>query len=253
MLKESIKKQFLKLQTRQGRKKSPFYLCEGLRCGDEALQFQYENVEAVVLAENFSDRDVLSKIEAHAQVFRGTQKEMEALAQTENPQGLILLMKKQEEKAFEGVDPFTLILDGLGEPGNVGTILRTAKAIGLKEVLLTKGTVDPLNAKAIRAGMGAQFALNIVTVDSLAALKSDSRFADKTFWLTTPHEGTACYADEFTLKDNVLVMGAEANGIEDFSVGEKVTIPMPGKSESLNVAQAATIFLFEGVRRGLMV
>lgn len=252
MIKDAIKKHFLKLQTRQGRKKSPYYLCEGLRCADEALQFQYENVEAVVLAENFNDSELLARVESHAQVYRASAKEMEALAQTENPQGVMLLMKKQDEKPLELSDPFTLVLDGLGEPGNVGTILRTAKAIGLKEVLLTKGSVDPLNAKAIRAGMGAQFALNIVTVDSLASLKTDERFANKTFWLTTPHEGTSCYADEFTLQGNVLVMGAEANGIEDFSVGEKVTIPMPGKSESLNVAQAATIFLFEGVRRGLL-
>ena len=71
-------------------------------------------------------------------------------------------------------------------------------------------------------------------------------------WLTTPRDGLSCYADDFDLKGGALVFGEEGGGISDFSNGEKVTIPMPGDAESLNVAQAATVFLFEGVRRKLL-
>ena len=147
------------------------------------------------------------------------------------------------------VDPCILVLDGLQEPGNVGTILRTALAVGLKEVVLTRGTADPYNPKVVRSGMGAHFKLRICQVANLQEIKDN---ISGKLWLTTPRDGASCYDEEFELANGALVFGEEGNGIADFSLGTKVTIPMPGDAESLNVAQAATVFLFEGVRRGLL-
>jgi len=184
-------------------------------------------------------------------VYSCSEQQFESLSFTENSQGVMLVMDKSEYVDPKLSDPFLLVLDGLQEPGNMGTILRTALAVGLKEVVLTKGTVDPFNPKSIRAAMGAQFSLNFSIYKSLADLTCDERVVGRKVWLTTPHSGISCYDSSFSLKDSLVVMGEEGGGIQDFSNGEKVMIPMPGNSESLNVAQAATIFLFEGVREGL--
>ena len=144
------------------------------------------------------------------------------------------------------------MLDRIQDPGNIGTILRTAIAVGLKEIVLTNGTVDPFNPKAIRAGMGAQFSLTFSYIEDLKELKNISKLKNHQIWLTTPHEGISCYDDKFKLKDSILVFGEEANGIQDFSIGKKTMIPTLSDIESLNVAQAATIYLFEGLRQKLL-
>ena len=108
------------------------------------------------------------------------------------------------------------------------------------------------NPKAIRAGMGAQFSLKFGYLENLAELKNIVKLQQHKIWLTTPHQGVSCYAKEFKLANSILVFGEEANGIQDFSVGEKTMIPTLSDIESLNVAQAATVYLFEGLRQKLI-
>jgi RNA methyltransferase, TrmH family len=249
-MKNEIPKRFSrelnKLTTRQGRRKSEYFLCEGKRCCSEALEACIDEVEALLYTEATA---VIYK-DMGCKTFELSDKDFLIYAQTENPQGVMLLMKKPVASSVKLCDDYLLVLDGLSEPGNVGTILRTAQAVGLTEVVLTRGSVDPYNAKAIRAGMGAQFKMNICMVEDLASLAS--LVPDKKMWLTSPLAETDLYSENFTLKDSILVFGEEGDGIKDFSVGERVKIPMPGAAESLNVAQAATLFLFEGVRESLL-
>ena len=143
-----------------------------------------------------------------------------------------------------------MVLDGVSEPGNMGTILRTALAVGLKEVVITSGTVDPFNSKAIRSGMGAQFRLKFFQEKDLKSIAF--KFPQRKIWLTSPLAKKSIYSSEFDLSCSFLVFGEEGDGIKDFTHGERVMIPMPGDLESLNVAQAATLFLFEGVRRKIV-
>ena len=220
---------------------------EGFRCCLEVLNSQKCTI-----------RYMLTSNSKYVEQFNGPfpsylcgEQQFESLSFTENSQGIMLVVDKEVAKPMSFLDPFLLVLDGLQEPGNMGTILRTALAVGLKEVVITKGTVDPFNPKSIRAGMGAQFQLNISFTESIQELIGTVELKGRKVWLTTPHSGVSCYDKGFTLKDSILVFGEEGGGIQDFSTGEKVMIPMPGKAESLNVAQAATIFLFEGVRQDL--
>ena len=241
-----ISRELQKLTTRQGRRKSEYFLCEGKRCCSEALEVCLGEVEALlytaVTSHIYKDSKCLS--------FELSEKDFLSYAHTENPQGVMLLMKKPLPSMPKFKDNYLLVLDGLSEPGNVGTILRTAQAVGLTEVVLTRGSVDPYNAKAIRAGMGAQFKMDICFVEDLQALAELA--INKKIWLTSPLAETDLYADEFILEGSLLVFGEEGDGIKDFSVGQRVKIPMPGAAESLNVAQAATLFLFEGVRESLL-
>ncbi|MDD7984428.1 RNA methyltransferase [Lentisphaera marina] len=244
-LPRKIRQEFTKLKTRGGRRKSEYFLCEGKRCCEEALKYSPELIAYCVVD---CESHLTDSIE-HEYVL--TSSELAELSLTENPQGILMLMKRPPKlESVDELKPFVLVLDGVAEPGNMGTILRTALAVGLKKVVLTAGTVDPYNAKAVRSGMGAQFRLQFIYINSLADLASD--YPENNFWLTSPRAETSIYSKEFDLAESFLVFGEEGDGIQDFSVGDRVNIPMPGDTESLNVAQAATLFLFEGVRRNLV-
>ena len=185
-------------------------------------------------------------------VYTVPDKEFNELSLTENAQGIFIVADRPVYSRPAYSDPFVLVLDGLQEPGNMGTILRTALSVGLREIILTKGTVDPFNPKAVRSGMGAQFRQTFSQFESLSEAAEELTKLGKKVWLTSPHDGISCYDDEFDLSDSALVLGEEGGGISDFSTGTPTMIPMPGGVESLNVAQAATIYLFEGVRRGIL-
>lgn len=247
-LPKSLLKELVKYQSRQGRKKADFYLVEGERCCREALKWS-----AAVRYGVYTDSYASSLLKGcQFPIYAVSDSEFNELSMTENSQGIFFVVERPQFTKLKLKDPFLLVLDGLQEPGNIGTIIRTALATGLTEVAITRGTVDPYNPKAVRSGMGAQFQMSISVYDDLTALAADERIQERVVWLTTPHDGVSCYSDEFLLDNSLLVMGEEGGGIKDFSVGRKTMIPMPGDVESLNVAQAATIYLFEGVRRQLL-
>ncbi|MED7787807.1 RNA methyltransferase [Francisella sp. 19X1-34] len=247
-LTQKLHKEIKKLHTSQGRKKSSYYVIEGLRCCQEAIQrLPSSDIHTIIVTEKSdSDSYPIDK------KYIVSEKDISELSQTQNSQGVLILAYKKGFNNLTFNDDFILVLDRIQDPGNIGTILRTAIAVGLTEVVLVNGTVDPFNPKAIRAGMGAQFGLNFNYIDDLKELKNISKIKNHQIWLTTPHEGISCYDENFKLKNSVLILGEEANGIQDFSVGEKTMIPTLSDIESLNVAQAATIYLFEGLRQKLL-
>ncbi|MFW6413937.1 MAG: TrmH family RNA methyltransferase [Verrucomicrobiota bacterium] len=252
-------------RTRQGRRKSQFFICEGIRCCWEALRQQPEAVEIAFfdtamidgvgskdkgLQEliELCDSERLAWIDLESKTFKN-------YAVTKNPQGIILLGRRDLLALEVGGthDPFILLLDGVADPGNLGTILRTAHGVGLRQVWYTKGSSDPFNPKTVRAGMGAQFSLGLREFSTSDELQENlAATGIKQTWITSPRAGISCYSDDFELRGSVLVLGNEAHGPELSAGGDYVHIPMPGNSESLNVAQAGTVFLFEGVRRGIL-
>lgn len=247
-LSQKLYKEIKKLHSSQGRKKSQYYVIEGLRCAQEAFKrLAQQQIIGILITEKAD-----SPSYALDKKYIVTEKDFEALSQTQNPQGILILAEKPKFQELSFNDDFILVLDRIQDPGNIGTILRTAIAVGLKEVILINGTVDVFNPKAIRAGMGAQFSLKFGYLENLAELKNIVKLQQRKIWLTTPHQGISCYTNEFKLANSILVFGEEANGIQDFSVGEKTMIPTLSDIESLNVAQAATVYLFEGLRQKLI-
>jgi TrmH family RNA methyltransferase len=243
-----------RLRTRHGRRKAGSFLAEGLRCCREVLDRYVDGIDFAVAARSFADSPDSGPFAVLGDRLEIVDDDQFAqYAVTENPQGILCVCHRPEPPAPEGTDPFALVLDRIQEPGNMGTVLRTACAIGLSSVWLTEGTTDPYAPKAIRAGMGAQFSLQIHSLPALGNARAHlAEVGYSPLWLAVPHEGTSCYSDEFQLPGSALVIGNEANGIEDLAAGQPVRIPMPGDAESLNAAQAATILLFEAVRRGIL-
>ena len=156
------------------------------------------------------------------------------------------------EESSAGPDgEFVLVLDQIGDPGNFGTMARTRLAVGGRELWITKGTVDPWCDKAIRSGMGAQFALNVRKFDDLDAMaKFAAEHGFNRIFYADPHRGENCFVCPDLYEKSLIVIGGEANGSSALPDGTRsVRIPMPGEYESLNAAQAATVLLVEHARR----
>lgn len=184
---------------------------------------------------------------ANVPVFDLDDKVMERVASTETPQPLLATVRLRRSSLDDLVGAtFVLVGDRISDPGNAGTMLRSAEAAGADAVVFTKGSVDVFNPKVVRASAGALFAVPAVTdvdLDSVLLLPGVRSFG------TTSHDGTPFTAADFTTS-TALVVGNEAHGLDPSAgVDEWVTIPHRGRAESLNVAMAATLLVFEVARQ----
>lgn len=182
------------------------------------------------------------------------------LAETHSPAGIGLLVKRQFLRAPEEVlnslsmEGDGLILDGVQDPGNLGSLLRTAAAAGLRWVAVTQGSTDPFSPKCLRAGMGAQFMVSLIGQQEPETLATALRASGVDLFAADPVLGESLYSDAIRArlqKPLVLawVMGQEGRGLSDYwetAQGiNKVFIPQSSRMESLNVGAAAAICLFE--------
>ena len=143
-------------------------------------------------------------------------------------------------------------LDDIQDPGNLGTILRTIDSCGLKQILVSKGTVDAYNPKVVRSTMGAIFRINIIECDDLIKAIKEARKHHFKLQVTSLDAEQTIYDVDY--KKKVIVIGNEANGVSkeiQELADEKVKIPMLGKTESLNASVAAGIVLYEYTRQKL--
>lgn len=167
---------------------------------------------------------------------------------TVSPQGIIAVAEVPTAPEKISGD-FIFALDGIGDPGNFGTIARSCRAAGVSELWYTAGTVDPWSDKAVRSGMGAQFGLSLRAFPSLEELLSSAAAAGYGhFFYADPHGGESCFTAPELYENSVVIIGGEPSG-SHVEQARSINIPMPGNYESINAAQAATVLLFEYVRR----
>lgn len=170
------------------------------------------------------------------------------IAATETPSGILAVARGPTMGSTIDAGSDALVLDGVQDPGNVGTLLRTAAAAGVRQAWLGGGCADPWGPKALRAGQGAQFELAIHEHCDLPALLGAYR---GTSIVTRLDAANPLYETDLA-GPLAWVFGAEGQGVSAL-VAEAATlgvvIPMPGRVESLNVAAAAAICLFEMIRR----
>ncbi|UDQ98161.1 RNA methyltransferase [Lentisphaerota bacterium WC36G] len=235
------------VQTRHGRKKHNLCIAEGLRCCRDVASVAKDLIKLAVKRDDINvDYEAFNEVDfvsVDANVFK-------TIAPTVESQGILLLLEKANDTIVEPTDDFIILLDQVGDPGNFGTILRTARAAGLKEIWYTNGSVDPFNDKVIRSAMGSQFVIKLRKFSSLDdACVTAQEFGYNKFFRTDPHGGESCFNSQELFDKSVIVMGSEAHGVADFENARGLNIPMLGDEESLNVAQATTIIMFEYVRR----
>lgn len=241
---------------RHNQRKSPWFVAEGLRCCREAWERQPKWLECALFSHEAAAAGAGSQLAASlaaagVPVEFCTPGEFAGFALTEGPQGVLLVMRKPEVRVPRELDALcTVVLDRVQESGNFGTILRTAWALGLRQVWATAGSADVWSPKVVRTGMGAQFALAVhYFPDLAAAVECYRKLGGQQVWCAVMDAPVSVFSERFTPAGAALVLGNEGNGISAPELGMGVTVPMPGHAESLNVAQAATVLLFETLRR----
>ncbi len=234
----------VKLQSSAGeRRRCGELVGDGWKLLDEAAR--YGELTAVVAAEG----QQLPPLPAQVRVVEIPASLLNAVSQMETPQGVLFVAKRPAEAAG-GLKAGSLILDGVQDPGNVGTVLRAAEAFGAPMVALTEGCADPWGPKALRASMGSAFRQPVQTVPG-AELAARCRAVGLQL-LVTALSDTAQPLDRVPLQNAVAVIGSEGRGVSRQlldAADMHVIIPMEGHVESLNAAAAATVLLWELRRR----
>jgi TrmH family RNA methyltransferase len=232
----------------RSRRKHNAFLAEGVRLVEEGIRTGFP-LHFILYSNALSPRglDLIHSLTEDAPVSPVETRLFQNLGDTETSQGILAVFELAILPMPDYPD-LLLILDNLRDPGNLGTILRTAEAAGVQAVLLAPGTTDAFAPKVVRAGMGAHFHLPIhalewqqiaQVVTALSVYRAEMH-AELTLWqadLTQP-----C----------ALLIGSEAEGVSQPGLElapQSVSIPMPGQSESLNAAVAAGILLFEVQRQ----
>lgn len=246
------------LQKRKYREIQSAFIIEGERIVEEALE-QAGEVILILATHSYvagKDEDWYRWLQGKSiKTYLVSKRIFASISQTENPQGILAVVKKQES-SWEKIlglspEPFLLIIDGIQDPGNLGTILRTAASAGISGALLTKGTVDLYNEKVLRATMGSIFYLLIrQNVDPQEVVDVCSR-EQLPLVVADPRGAQPYFHWDFTSR-MALVIGNESTGPGETlrrAAREVIAIPMPGHVESLNAAVAAGILIFERVRQ----
>jgi TrmH family RNA methyltransferase len=216
----------------------------------EAYEAAFGPVDTLIVAESALAGGEIACFADCREVVLLSDKLMSDLGLVDSPSGLLAVAKIPGAIAAADRVADAILLDGVQDPGNVGTLLRTAAAAGIKQALLSPGCASAWSPKVLRAGQGAHFALTIHEDIDLLAFMAD--YAG-TSVVTCLDGATSLYAAK--LEGAVAwVFGAEGQGVRAELInvaGLRVRIPMPGAVESLNVAAAAAVCLFEMVRRRL--
>jgi RNA methyltransferase, TrmH family len=180
-------------------------------------------------------------------VFELAPKVMEKVASTDTPQAAIAVVRRRTASLDElAAADFVLVGDRIADPGNAGTMLRSAEAAGAGAVVFTSGSVDVFNPKVVRSSAGALFHVPVITDITLDRALQAGSF---TSWGASSHRGVP-YTDADFVAPTAIVVGNEAHGLgDDAPVDGWVTIPHAGRAESLNVAMATTVLVFDVARR----
>jgi TrmH family RNA methyltransferase len=239
------------LHRRAVRHREQRFLVEGVRLTEEMMKagrepvflFYTEAISRQPRAQAFLDAARSSA----AEVVAVSEDVMRVMSDTKTPQGILAVAEFPRVDAVES--SLSLVLDGVRDPGNLGTILRTAEAAGVGVVLTLRGTVDVYSPKVVRGAMGAHFRLPVRADCTWEDAQGAAR--QRQVLLADPRGGKPYYQVDWTLP-TTLVVGGEAQGASAEAralATTLVTIPMKGSAESLNAAVATSILLFEAARQ----
>lgn len=252
-------KNIKRLARRPHREKENKFLIEGARFVEEALNSDWP-LEAVLYTSEFylGHGNVVHKARSkRLKVVEVTGGLLAELAETENPQG-VAAVAHMRQWGITGIlaavspgDNIIVLVDGVQDPGNLGTLIRSADAFGAGGVILTKGTVDLYNPKTLRSTMGSIFHLPVV--QGLETKEIICLLREHNYTLVVGDPRAELSIDRADLLSRIaLVVGSEASGPSREVMSHthtRVSIPMPGKAESLNVGVASAIMLYEVTRQ----
>ena len=246
MISKTDIKQLTRLSTKKGRNEYGLYLIEGLRIIRSALRAQAP-INRIFVTTRFeksanyqSMSNQLNKILKPELI---DEKTMKQITQTVNPSGILAVCSLPKITELPStIASNWLYLDKIADPGNLGTLLRSAEWFGTTQVALSPHCADPFNPKVMRGGMGAHFSLQMVTNCDLRQLKSSNHLI-----IGADHRGMSIIDFNNNSKDWVLIVGSEAHGISKENsnhIEYSLSIPAKGSGNSLNAAVAGSIMLY---------
>ncbi len=256
-LSDGRRKALRALLSRKGRDKAGRYLIEGPRMAEEALEWDVPLAEAFIAFGAGSAGSAGDDIEALGRrlrdagvsVTRVSMKDLREVSDVVTPQG-VLLIGHREMPPPVPQEGLIVLLDTIQDPGNVGTLLRAADAFGADAVLACQGTADVMSPKVLRAAMGSAFHLPVIRTGPSGETAAGMASAGFTV-LAATLDGEDPFVLETLPEKTVLVLGNEANGVHPKVLRvchRRLTIPIPGAAESLNVAMAGAVLLSDLAR-----
>jgi len=262
-------KHIVSLHQSKGRRESREYLIEGKRFVNEAFLRKAAIIKIFYCSSNDSSwqetnnasgpeatspgvrKLVRQAVDLGIPVEEVSENVMKKMSATEEPQGILALLARRDYSWTDleiNSNTILLIVDGLQDPGNLGTVLRTALAADVRQIILTKGTVDLYNPKVLRSSMGAIFSQTIITESEPEEIVKFCS-VQKIGLAVSAMEGKSIYDSQTSVNYPLaLVIGNEAFGCSEYlakNAEQKYSIPMFNNVESLNAAMAAGIFLYE--------
>ena len=267
-----VYKNLIKLGQKKNRDRDGLYIIEGENLIEEAIKNGIE-IQSVFIREDYPEERLPEAAAAQAasevQIFSLKRQLFNKASDTETPQGILAVCRKpavseaaffEEAERHDGQiasdvpDQRFIVLDRLQDPGNLGTILRTADAAGIRRIVVVKGTADLFSPKTVRAAAGSLFRVRLFfTPDGQSAIDAMKKRGIRIL-CTSPHAGKMYF--EENLKDRIaLVIGNEANGASETFLENSdslINIPMNGSIESLNAAVSAAVVMYESVRQKII-
>jgi TrmH family RNA methyltransferase len=243
------------LLTKKGREEQRKFIVEGTHLVQEAL-ISDVNIDCIVFSEKRGIPSEINSLVVQQKIKTNPVSEsvLTKCSDTKSPQSVFAVIHRPSNEwnsLIEKENSLVVLIDGVQDPGNLGTIIRSADASGADGVLLGQGTVDLYNPKTLRSTMGSVFHLPVIEcniIDVLQQLKQETSIQVVS---TSLQAKTSCYTSNFR-SSTWFMFGNEGQGVSSEAgayVNHSIKIPMQGKAESLNVAMAATILLFEALRQ----
>jgi len=251
-----IIKNIRKLKEKKYRDQQNEYIVESVKMIKEAILEEAKVKLIVVCEENVNsgaiDKKLLYEIAKYECIYV-SKKVFDLISDVQTPQGMLAVIEKENsEDKIDYTEDVIVVLDGIQDPGNLGTILRTIDSVGLKQVIVSKETADSYNPKVVRSTMGAIFRVKVIESNNILETLKNMKKHKYKIMATSLETSHSIYDVDYNKK--VIVIGNEANGVSkeilDYA-DEKIKIPMLGKTESLNASVATGVILYEYVRKKL--
>ncbi len=236
------------LQQKKVRASEGCFTVEGMKSVSDALLSAYETVLIAVSEEFYNNSGFDFPSDVRTVIVRSDL--FAPLCDTKTPQGIISVLRMRDRASYmPDFNRLYVYCDNVSDPGNLGTIIRTADAAGFGGVMLSPGCADLYSPKTVRSSMGSFFNIDVVpdfSRESLIKLKEDGFV----LWSGALCSDSMPYTEADFTKPSVIIIGNEANGVSDeiLEESEHIIIPIYGKAESLNAAVAGAVMMYEAVK-----
>lgn len=249
----SLIKHIKKLKEKKYRDEFNEYVIEGIKLVKEAISENIELSEIVIcesFAKNEHSKELLKRKEISEKIKCVPDNLFKIITEVGTPQGILAIVKKKNREVDLKQDEVIIALDNLQDPGNLGTILRTADSANIKKIIVSKNTVDCYSPKVVRSTMGAIFRIQVIECENLS--KTIENLKNKGYNIIVTDLNAKKDIYDINYCNSIIVIGNEANGVSEEIKNiatDKVIIPMLGKTESLNASVATGIIIYEYVRQ----